>query len=164
MPVEHAHTRLDWNTYFMRIAQLVAERSTCNRAKVGCVIVKDRSIIATGYNGAPSGLPHCLDVGCLIYRSTTPDGTVEENCFRTIHAEINAIAQAAKNGNAIDGASIYVTHTPCIHCLKVIINVGMKRIYYSIPYKVQTIEEMIRLSGVELIHVPVSPLPEELRT
>lgn len=155
-------SRLEWDEYFMRIAQLVAERSTCNRAKVGAVIVRDRSIIATGYNGAPSGMPHCTDVGCLIYRSTTPDGTVEENCFRTIHAEINAIAQAARNGSAIDGASIYVTHTPCIHCIKVLINVGMKRIYYAKPYKIETIREALEQGGIELTHVVIGPLPEEL--
>lgn len=161
MTEQHRH-RIDWDTYFMRIAQLVAERSTCLRAKVGAVIVRDRSIISTGYNGAPSGMPHCLEVGCLIYRSTTPDGTVEENCFRTIHAEINAIAQAAKHGNSIDGASIYVTATPCIHCLKVLINVGMKTIYYAKPYKLHTVEEMIKTTGIDFVQVPVDPLPEGL--
>jgi dCMP deaminase len=159
---EHNHTRIDWDTYFMRIAQLVAERSTCTRAKVGAVIVKDRSIIATGYNGSPSGMPHCLEAGCLVYRSTTPDGTEEENCFRTIHAEINAIAQAAKNGSAIDGAGVYVTHTPCIHCMKVLINVGMKTIYYAKPYKIDTIKEMVDAGGIELVEISVPPLPEEL--
>jgi len=155
--------RLDWDTYFMRIAQLVAERSTCLRAKVGAVIVRERSIVSTGYNGAPSGLPHCLDVGCLIYRSVTPDGTEEENCYRTIHAEINAIAQAARNGSSIDGGSIYVTASPCIHCLKVLINVGMKKIYYAAPYKIGAVEEMLKATGISLIQVPVDPLPEALR-
>ena len=113
--------RLDWHNYFMNIAKMVAERSTCNRAKIGAVIVKDRSIISTGYNGAPAGLPHCTDVGCLIYTSINPDGEEEQNCFRTIHAEINAIAQAAKHGVSIDGADIYITASPCYHCLKVLI-------------------------------------------
>ena len=90
--------RPSWDEYFMTITRQVAERSTCPRAKVGAVIVRDRNILATGYNGSPAGLPHCLDDGCLIYRSQTPSGETEENCFRTIHAEINAIAQAAKNG------------------------------------------------------------------
>jgi dCMP deaminase len=155
--------RLEWDSYFMRIAQLVAERSTCTRAKIGAVVVKERNIIATGYNGSPSGMPHCLDAGCLIYKTTTPDGTVEDNCFRTIHAEVNAIAQAAKNGTSIDGASIYITASPCIHCLKVIINVGMRTIYYAKPYKIQTIAEMLENSGTELIEVGVSDLPMELR-
>ncbi|HRU22363.1 MAG TPA: dCMP deaminase family protein [Candidatus Latescibacteria bacterium] len=162
MTEAHEH-RLGWDTYFMRIAQLVAERSTCTRAKIGAVIVRERSIIATGYNGSPAGMPHCTEVGCLVYRSTAPDGTVEENCFRTIHAEINAIAQAAKHGNSIDGASIYITATPCIHCLKVLINVGIKRIFYAKPYKLQTIEEMVRISGIELVQVEVEPLPEEMK-
>jgi dCMP deaminase len=106
--------RPSWDQYFMTITQQVAERSTCLRAKVGAVIVRDRSILATGYNGSPAGLPHCLDVGCLIYESKHPDGEVELNCYRTIHAEINAITQAARNGAPIRDADIYVTHTQCI--------------------------------------------------
>jgi dCMP deaminase len=84
--------RLSWDQYFLNITRQVAERSTCTRAKVGAVIVRERSILASGYNGAPSGLPHCTEVGCLVYQSQTPDGELEENCYRTIHAEINAIA------------------------------------------------------------------------
>ncbi len=93
-----AMERPSWDQYFMTITRQVAERSTCLRAKVGAVIVRDRSILATGYNGSPAGLPHCLDVGCLIYESRNPDGEIEQNCYRTIHAEINAITQAARNG------------------------------------------------------------------
>ena len=115
----------------MTITREVAERSTCLRAKVGAVIVRDRSILATGYNGSPAGLPHCTEVGCLVYESRTPDGEVEQNCYRTIHAEINAISQAARNGAAIRDADIYVTHTPCIHCLKVLINTGVRTVYYA---------------------------------
>ena len=107
--------RLSWDQYFMTITQQVAERSTCMRAKVGAVIVRDKNILATGYNGAPAGMPHCTDVGCLIYESKTPNGETEQNCFRTIHAEMNAIAQAAKNGSSIKDGAIYITHTPCIH-------------------------------------------------
>src|SRR6185295_12940973 len=103
--------RPSWHQYFLTITRTVAERSTCLRAKVGAVIVRDKNILATGYNGAPAGMPHCLDVGCLIFTSRTPTGEVEENCFRTIHAEINAIAQAAKNGASIRDADIYITHT-----------------------------------------------------
>ena len=142
--------RLDWNQYFMKIANLVAERSTCSRAKIGAVIVKDKNILSTGYNGAPSGLPHCTDVGCLVYKSITPDGREEENCFRTIHAEINAIAQAAKHGSSINNADIYITHSPCIHCLKVLINAGIQNIYYQNEYKLDTIAEMLEQSGVQL--------------
>lgn len=139
--------RLDWHQYFMKIAKLVAERSTCCRAKIGAVIVKDRNILSTGYNGAPSGLPHCTDVGCLVYKSITPDGSMEENCFRTIHAEINAIAQAAKHGSSINNADIYITHSPCIHCLKVLINTGIKNIYYQREYKIERIADMIEHAG-----------------
>jgi len=150
--------RPTWEEYFMTITRQVAERSTCLRAKVGAVIVRDRSIVATGYNGAPAGMPHCLDVGCLVYESRTPAGDIETNCFRTIHAEINAIAQAARNGNRIEGCDVYVTHTPCIHCLKVLVNTGVRRVFYEKPYKVDTIQELRERSGVELVEVelPVS--------
>jgi dCMP deaminase len=146
-------TRPTWDQYFMTITRQVAERSTCTRAKVGAVIVRDKNILATGYNGSPAGLPHCYDAGCLVYRSTTPAGEIEENCFRTIHAEINAITQAAKNGAAIRGADIYITHTPCIHCFKVLINTGIRRIFYEKPYKLHTLEELRRYAEVELLQV-----------
>jgi len=142
--------RLSWNQYFLTITRQVAERSTCNRAKVGAVIVRDKNIIATGYNGAPAGMPHCTDAGCLIYQSKTPDGEIEENCFRTIHAEINAIAQAAKNGSSIKDASIYITHTPCIHCLKVLVNTGIKEIFYERPYKLHTLTDILQHTQVRL--------------
>jgi dCMP deaminase len=142
--------RLSWNQYFLMITRQVAERSTCVRAKVGAVIVRDRSIVATGYNGAPAGMPHCLDVGCLIYRSENPDGEIAENCFRTIHAEINSIAQAARNGSAIRDASVYITHSPCIHCLKTLVNTGIKHIFYEKPYKLHTLEEIVRCTEVTL--------------
>ena len=145
--------RLSWNQYFMTITQQVAERSTCTRAKVGAVIVRERNILTTGYNGSPAGMPHCTEVGCLIYKSTTPTGEAEENCYRTIHAEINAIAQAAKNGTNISGADIYVTHTPCIHCLKVLVNTGIRRIFYEKAYKLHTVQELLATSKVELQQV-----------
>jgi dCMP deaminase len=145
--------RPTWDEYFLTITRVVAERSTCTRAKVGAVIVRRRSILATGYNGAPAGMPHCLDVGCEVYESRNPDGELVQNCFRTIHAEINAIAQASRNGTSIDGADIYVTHTPCIHCFKVIVNSGIGRVFYEKPYKLETISELRSLSGVELIEV-----------
>ena len=147
---ERLSTRLSWDQYFLNITRQVAERSTCTRAKVGAVIARERSILASGYNGAPSGLPHCTEVGCLVYQSQTPDGQLEENCYRTIHAEINAIAQAAKNGVSIRDADIYVTHTPCIHCLKVLINTGIKRIFYDRAYKLETVRELLGASDVQL--------------
>jgi dCMP deaminase len=145
--------RISWNSYFMNIAKMVAERSTCSRAKIGAVIVKDKNILATGYNGAPAGLPHCLEAGCLIYVSKNPNGEEEENCFRTIHAEINAIAQAAKHGVSISGADIYITASPCYHCLKVLINVGIKNFFYFKPYKINNIQEMIDIAKVNLIQI-----------
>jgi dCMP deaminase len=142
--------RPSWHQYFLTITRNVAERSTCTRAKVGAVIVRDKNILATGYNGAPAGMPHCLDVGCLVYTSRTPSGELEENCFRTIHAEINAIAQAAKNGASIRDADIYITHTPCIHCVKVLINTGIRRIFYEREYKRATIEELLRGGNIRM--------------
>jgi dCMP deaminase len=135
--------RPSWDQYFLTITRQVAERSTCLRAKVGAVIVRDKNILATGYNGSPAGLPHCTEVGCLIYKSATPEGEIVENCFRTIHAEINAIAQAAKNGAAIRDASIYLTHTPCIHCFKTLINTGIVRICYEREYKLETLVPLL---------------------
>ena len=149
--------RLSWHQYFLTITRQVAERSTCNRAKVGAVIVRDKNILATGYNGAPAGMPHCTEVGCLIYSSRTPSGEMEENCFRTIHAEINAIAQAAKSGVSIQGSDIYITHSPCIHCLKVLVNTGIKSVYYESPYKLHTLEEILRLTHVQLEKVDLPP-------
>jgi len=145
--------RPSWHQYFLTITHQVAERSTCTRAKVGAVIVRDKNILATGYNGSPAGLPHCTELGCLIYTSRTPTGEIEENCFRTIHAEINAIAQAAKNGASIRDADIYITHTPCIHCLKVLINTGIRRIFYERDYKTHTLADLLRYSGVHLERV-----------
>lgn len=141
----------------MTITRTVAERSTCGRAKVGAVIVRDRNILATGYNGSPAGLPHCLDAGCLIYESRTPDGEIEQNCYRTIHAEMNAITQAAKNGAAIRDADIYVTHTPCIHCLKVLINTGIRNIYFEKEYKRHTVADLLKYSTIKMTQI----VPEE---
>ena len=140
--------RPSWEQYFLTITRQVAERSTCKRAKVGAVIVRDKNILATGYNGAPAGLAHCTEVGCLIYESKTPSGDIEENCYRTIHAEINAIAQAAKNGVSIRDAAIYVTHTPCIHCMKVLINTGIKQIFYERDYKANTVRDLLASTDV----------------
>ena len=152
--------RLGWHEYFMSVAQLISRRATCTRGHIGAVIVRDHSILSTGYNGAPSGLPHCNDSNCRIYRSIHPDGTVEENCVNAIHAEINAIAQAAKHGVSIKDSDIYITASPCIHCLKVLINVGIKTIYYLKPYKIEHIDELLRLSGIKLVQVTVAETPQ----
>lgn len=153
--------RLSWDQYFMEIAHVAARRSTCARASVGCVFVRDRSIVATGYNGSPAGMPHCTEVGCLIYRSEDPDGNPEENCFRAIHAEINAISQAARRGAAIDGAHVYITHSPCMHCLKTLLNTGVQRICYTKPYKLERARYFLEHSNVafEQIAAPDAPPP-----
>lgn len=145
--------RLEWDRYFLKICRVVAERSTCNRAKVGAVIVKNRMILATGYNGSPAGHPHCTDAGCLVVASQNADGTTEENCIRTIHAEINAIAQAAKNGVMIDGADIYITHSPCMNCLKVLLNTGINRICFEKEYKLNRVQWLLDPRPVEMVRV-----------
>ncbi len=152
-------TRLSWDQYFMRIAMLVADRATCSRAKIGAVIVRDKNIIATGYNGSPAGHPHCTDVGCLVYVSRNPDGEEEENCFRTIHAEINAVAQAAKHGVEINEADIYITASPCYHCLKTLMNTGIRRIFYLKPYKIDHIRPLLENTNIELVQVVLDDAP-----
>ncbi|TLU87995.1 MAG: dCMP deaminase family protein [Chlorobium sp.] len=153
--------RLGWHEYFMSVAHLISRRATCSRGHIGAVIVRENNILSTGYNGAPSGLPHCNDGNCRIYKSIHPDGTVEENCVNTIHAEINAIAQAAKHGVSIRDSDIYITASPCIHCLKVLINVGIKTIYYDKPYKIEHIDELLRLSSIRLVQVTMAARPKE---
>ena len=137
-----ARERASWDEYFMNIATEVATRSTCPRKFVGSVIVRDRTILSTGYNGSVRGLPHCDEIGHLM-----EDG----HCVRTIHAEVNAIVQAAKNGTRIDGADIYVTASPCWNCFKQIANVGIGRIVFGEFYRDErTIETAASLS-IELV-------------
>lgn len=137
-----ARTRASWDEYFMNIAREVATRSTCDRKFVGAVIVRDRSILATGYNGSIRGLPHCDDVGHLME---------EGHCVRTVHAEANAIAQAASNGTRIDGAGIYVTASPCWGCFRLIANAGIKRIVFGELYRDQKIFTNAQDAGIELV-------------
>ncbi len=139
--------RPSWDEYFMEITHLVSKRSTCLRRQVGAVIVKDKNILATGYNGAPSGVSHCLDVGCLREKLVIPSGERHELC-RGLHAEQNAIVQAAKHGTGINGSTLYCTTLPCIICSKMIINAGIKRVVFELGYPDQLAEEMIRESGV----------------
>lgn len=139
--------RPTWDEYFVEITRLVAKRSTCLRRRVGAVLVKDKNILATGYNGAPSGVRHCLDTGCLREKLQVPSGERHELC-RGLHAEQNAIIQAAKHGTNIDGATLYCTTMPCIICSKMIINAGIGRIIYEEGYSDELATEMIRESGV----------------
>ena len=148
-------SRPSWDEYFIEITHLVARRSTCLRRQVGAVLVKDKNILATGYNGAPSGVAHCLDAGCLRERLNIPSGERHELC-RGLHAEQNAIIQAAKHGTNIDQSILYCTTMPCIICSKMIINAGIRRIVYEDGYPDQLAAEMIAESGVmmEKFHSP----------
>ena len=140
---------IPWNQYFMAQAVLLSLRSTCTRLEVGATLVKDRRIIAGGYNGAVSGDNHCIDHGCYV---------VDGHCIRTIHAEMNALLQCAKLGISTDDAEIYVTHFPCLHCTKAILQAGIKKIYYlhdyhNDPYAIELIQKL----GVEIQQVKLDP-------
>lgn len=143
--------RPSWDDYFMDITVLVGKRATCTRRWVGAVIVKDKRILTTGYNGAPSGIRHCLEVGCLREQLNVASGERHELC-RGIHAEQNAIIQAAYHGVSIKGATLYCTNLPCSICAKMIINAGIAKIYYLDGYADAMSEEMIAEAGITLIH------------
>jgi dCMP deaminase len=142
--------RPSWLTYFMDITQLVAKRSTCLRRSVGAVIVKDKRILSTGYNGAPTGIDHCTDVGCLRADMNIPSGERHELC-RGIHAEQNAIIQAAYHGVSIRNADLFCTNLPCSICAKMIINAGIKTIYYLSGYADPMSREMLTQAGIQII-------------
>ncbi|HKS23718.1 MAG TPA: dCMP deaminase family protein [Thermoanaerobaculia bacterium] len=133
--------RASWDEYFMGIANQAATRSTCPRKHVGAVIVRDRTVLSTGYNGSIRGLPHCEDDGCVM-----EDG----HCITTVHAEANAILQAAKNGVSVDGAEIYTTASPCWNCFKLIANAGIRRISFGEFYREERIRETAQKIGIEL--------------
>lgn len=133
--------RVSWKDYFMNIAREVATRSTCDRKHVGAVIVREKTILSTGYNGSIKGLPHCDEVGCEM---------VDGHCVRTTHAEANAIVQAAKNGIQINQSEIYVTASPCYDCFKLIANAGIKIIYYDEFYRDKRIIEKSKEIGIQL--------------
>ena len=133
--------RVSWKDYFMNIAREVATRSTCDRKHVGAVIVREKTILSTGYNGSIKGLPHCDEVGCEM---------VDGHCVRTTHAEANAIVQAAKNGIQVNQSEIYVTASPCYDCFKLIANAGIKIIYYDEFYRDKRIIEKSKEIGIQL--------------
>lgn len=141
-----AAKRASWDEYFMAIASEVATRSTCDRKHVGAVIARDKMILATGYNGSIRGLPHCDDEGHMM-----EDG----HCVRTVHAEANAIAQAARNGVRVDGGDIYVTASPCFGCFKLIANAGLRRIVFGEFYRDERIFNLSQALGIQLDHRPV---------
>jgi dCMP deaminase len=145
-------SRPSWKEYFMDIALLVARRSTCRRRRVGAITVRNKRILATGYNGAPSGLPHCLDIGCLREEMDIPSGERHELC-RGLHAEQNVIIQAAYHGVSIKGATLYCTNLPCSICSKMLINAGISDIIYQEGYADSMTEEMLSAAGVKIVQI-----------
>lgn len=141
--------RASWDDYFLQMAKQAATRATCDRKLVGAVIVRDKSVLATGYNGSIRGLPHCDEVGHLM---------IGGHCARTVHAEVNAVAQAARNGTRVEGATIYVTAFPCLGCMKMIANAGIAKVVYDEIYRLdRTAVEMATAAGIEL----VPPAPDD---
>lgn len=150
-------TRPSWEEYFMEIARLVARRSTCLRRQVGALLVKDKNILTTGYNGTPSGISHCGDTVCLREAQKIPSGQRHELC-RGLHAEQNAIIQAAKHGVNISGATLYCTNSPCVICSKMIINAGIEKVLYLEGYPDELSRQMLQEAGVEVLRVEVASL------
>jgi dCMP deaminase len=145
--------RPSWDEYFMGIAKLTSERSTCLRRKVGAVIVKDKQVVATGYNGAPKGIAHCDEMGgCLREKLGVPSGERHELC-RALHAEQNAIIQAATSGQSVDGATIYITHQPCVICAKMIINAGIRKIIVNEGYPDELAVEILDEAGLKIVQL-----------
>lgn len=148
---EGKYIRPSWDEYFMELANAAAKRATCDRGRSGCVIVKDKQILVTGYVGAPTGLPHCDEVGHLFKKTIHEDGSETMHCVRTVHAEQNAICQAAKRGIALEGATLYCRMTPCRVCAMLIINCGIKRVVCEKKYHAGLeSEEMFKQAGIEI--------------
>jgi dCMP deaminase len=147
----NAKTRPSWDDYFMEVAHAISKRATCDRGESGCVIARDRQLIVSGYVGAPSGFPHCDEVGHQIKRITHENGEVTEHCMRTVHAEQNAICQAARLGVSIAGATVYTRMTPCRTCAMLLINCGIKRVVCERRYHFAVeSEEMFRQAGIQV--------------
>lgn len=143
------HARPSWDEYFLEVAQLVSRRATCLRRRVGAVLVKDKRILATGYNGAPRGLAHCLDVGCIRQKLKIPSGQRHELC-RSLHAEQNALIQASLYGISVKGAILYATNQPCIICAKMLINAGIKEIVVCDGYPDKMAAEFLREAKIKV--------------
>lgn len=144
--------RPNWDNYFLELTDVVKKRSTCLRRQVGAIIVKDNHILSTGYNGVPTKISHCSEVGCLREKLKVPSGERHELC-RGLHAEQNAIIQAALHGVSIKGATIYTNTKPCSICTKMIINAGIKRIVYQIDYVDKLADELLAETDIELIKI-----------
>ena len=152
--------RAGWDSYFTNLAHVVATRATCDRKHVGAVVVRDRTVLSTGYNGSIRGLPHCDDVGHLVE---------EGHCVRTVHAEANAILQAAKNGVAVDRATLYVTASPCWPCFGLVVNAGIVRVVFGEAYRTddpgpRRVVEVARVTNVELVQLAVTSVVDEAQT
>ncbi|MFI3271702.1 MAG: cytidine/deoxycytidylate deaminase family protein [Pseudomonadota bacterium] len=149
-------SRMPWQDYFMNITYLVAERSTCSRRKVGAIAVKDKHILATGYNGSPAGVAHCLEIGCLREKLGVPSGQRHEIC-RGIHAEQNVIVQAAVHGVSLAGATIYCTTQPCFICAKMLINCAVQGIYFAEEYPDELSTAMMQEAGIPFEKISFEP-------
>lgn len=152
---EENYIRPTWDEYFIEVANTIAKRATCDRGRSGCVIARDKQILVTGYVGSPTGLPHCDEVGHLFKKVIHEDGKITNHCVRTVHAEQNAICQAAKMGISLNGATLYCRMTPCRTCAMLIINCGIKRVICERKYHAGTeSEEMFKQAGIliEFIH------------
>lgn len=148
------YRRPSWDEYFMEVCRAIAKRATCDRGRSGCVIAKNNQILATGYVGSPAGLPHCDEAGHQMKKMLHEDGSISQHCVRTVHAEQNAICQAAKRGVAIDGATLYCRMTPCRTCAMMIINCGIARVVCERVYHAgKESEEMFATAGVVLEYV-----------
>ena len=151
MNEEKKYIRPSWDEYFMEIANTVAKRATCDRGRSGCVIARDKQLLVTGYVGSPNGMAHCDDVGHQMKQMVHEDGTMTNHCVRTVHAEQNAICQAAKLGIALEGSTLYCKMTPCRTCAMLIINCGIKRVVCEKKYHAgKESEEMFKLAKVSL--------------
>ena len=164
-PVEATMSRMPWPQYFMHIARMVSERTTCARRRVGAIAVLNKRILATGYNGAPAGMADCLETGCLRQAMGIPSGQRHELC-RGLHAEQNIIIQAAVHGISLAGAEVYATLQPCIICTKMLINCGIAAVYYLEPYPDELAETMLDEAGIPCSRLSTAeafPLPADAR-
>ncbi|MBP5413455.1 MAG: cytidine/deoxycytidylate deaminase family protein [Bacteroidales bacterium] len=154
MEKQEKHIRPSWDEYFIQIANTVAQRATCDRGRSGCVIARDKQLLVTGYVGSPNGLPHCDDVGHQMRKIIHEDGSITNHCVRTVHAEQNAICQAAKLGISLQGSTLYCRMTPCRTCAMLIINCGIKRVVCEKKYHDGAESEaMFKQAGVELVFI-----------
>ena len=145
--------RPSWDDYFLELADAASNRATCDRGMSGCVIVRDKQVLATGYVGSPAGLPHCDDVGHLMKKVIQENGEISEHCLRTVHAEQNAICQAAKRGISIEGATIYTRMTPCRTCAMLLINCGIQRVVCERKYQLaEESEQLLAEAGIMLVY------------